>query len=84
MSPENPKKREEGEEAYDDPPMTLWDHLKDLRKRMFYSIVAFALCAGIAWEFRELLLSLLVKPYADAWWNGTILSYVILVRHVPS
>jgi sec-independent protein translocase protein TatC len=67
VSPENPKKREEGEEAYDDPPMTLWDHLKDLRKRMFYSIVAFALCAGIAWEFRELLLSLLVKPYADAW-----------------
>ena len=59
--------KEPKEEGYDDPPMTLWDHLTELRKRLLWCIIALVVCAGAAWEFRETLLAFLVKPYVDAW-----------------
>ena len=54
-------------EGYDDPPMTIWEHLAELRKRLIYIIIVLVICAGAAWEFRETLLAFLVKPYVDAW-----------------
>jgi sec-independent protein translocase protein TatC len=54
-------------EDYHDPPMSLWDHLAELRKRLIISTIALAIMAGAAWEFREVILAFLVTPFADAW-----------------
>lgn len=54
-------------EGYDDPPMTIWEHLAELRKRLIVIIVVLVVAAGLAWEIRETLLAFLVKPYVDAW-----------------
>ena len=57
----------EGGEGYDDPPMTIWEHLAELRKRLIIIIIVLVVAAGLAWEIRETLLAFLVKPYVDAW-----------------
>lgn len=55
------------EEGFEDKPMTFWEHLDELRKRVVWSVVAFfAACFG-AWEIREWMLGVLVKPFAEAW-----------------
>ena len=59
-------------EGYDDPPMTLWDHLGELRKRLMICIIAMVICGAVAWEFRETLLAILVKPYVDAWKTNNV------------
>lgn len=71
-SPAGSKAGEEREAAtadgyIEDTPMTFWEHLEELRKRIIYSVLAFvAACFG-AWEFRERILAVLVKPFADSW-----------------
>src|SRR5688500_15655173 len=47
--------------------MTLWEHLAELRTRMVKMIVFFIIGFGVAWYFRETLLEVLKKPFADAW-----------------
>lgn len=60
----DPEVRDDG---YHDPPMTIWDHLTELRKRLVISVVTLVIGAGIGWEFRETLLTFMTKPFVDAW-----------------
>jgi sec-independent protein translocase protein TatC len=69
--PEEPKaakKLPEPKPAEDeDRPMTFWEHLEELRKRLIWSLLSFgAGCLG-AWEVKEKILAVLSKPYYDAW-----------------
>lgn len=61
-----PAKKEE-DEGYDDPPMTIWDHLAELRKRLMVAIIALGVCSFVAWEYRETLLAFMVAPFVEAW-----------------
>jgi len=54
-------------DGYDDPPMTIWEHLIELRRRMIVALLVLVVFVGISWEFRETLLSFLVLPFHDAW-----------------
>jgi sec-independent protein translocase protein TatC len=54
-------------EGYEDPPMTIWEHLAELRKRLLFSIIALSVGAIIAWNYHELLLQVLAKPFCDSW-----------------
>lgn len=55
------------DDGLDDRPMSFWEHLDELRKRVVWSVVAFfAACFG-AWEIREWMLAILVKPFVEAW-----------------
>jgi sec-independent protein translocase protein TatC len=47
--------------------MSFWEHLEELRRRLIYMLVAFVLGAGLAWNVREKLLTMLTLPFADAW-----------------
>jgi sec-independent protein translocase protein TatC len=51
----------------DDRPMTFWEHLDELRKRITYSVVAVVASVFVAWEVREPVLDALTKPFIDAW-----------------
>ncbi len=51
----------------DDLPMTIWEHLGELRTRLFRSILGLLPATLIAWEFKEQLLSFLVQPLTRAW-----------------
>jgi sec-independent protein translocase protein TatC len=53
--------------GYEDPPMTLWDHLSELRKRLVYIVLALILTTSVSWVFREDLLAFFAKPLLDAW-----------------
>lgn len=55
------------DDGYHDPPMTIWDHLTELRKRLVISVVTLVIGAGIGWEFRETLLTFMTQPFVDAW-----------------
>ena len=50
-----------------DKPMTIWEHLTELRKRLIYAMLAWVGGCVAAWGFREELLAILVKPFAEAW-----------------
>jgi sec-independent protein translocase protein TatC len=50
--------------------MTFWEHLEELRKRLIYMIIAFAVGGGVAWTVREQILVWLSEPFIRAW-NGT-------------
>lgn len=54
-------------EGYDDPPMTIWEHLGELRKRLSYSVLAVIVSASVTWGYREKLLAFLAKPFCDSW-----------------
>lgn len=51
----------------EDGPMTFWEHLDELRKRLIWSIVTFFVACLIGWEFHEQILAALVKPFANSW-----------------
>lgn len=72
------------QEGYDDPPMTLWDHLAELRRRLVWSIVALLIGGAIAWEFRELLLAFMVKPFVGAWHSRNIPGEPMLHFQTPA
>lgn len=44
------------------PTMTLLDHLEELRRRLFYSIIAVAAGIGASWGFREPIFVFLARP----------------------
>lgn len=53
--------------GYEDPPMTIWEHLAELRKRLTYSVVAVFITATATWSYHEELLAFLAKPFCDSW-----------------
>jgi len=48
-------------------PMSFWEHLDELRRRLIYSMIALFVACFLAWGVREPMLAFLVKPFADAW-----------------
>lgn len=57
----------EEEEAADGPPMTFWEHLDELRKRLVWSLVAFFVATGVVWNYHEKLKDILATPFVEAW-----------------
>lgn len=51
----------------EDSPMTFWEHLDELRKRITYSVVALIGAVFVAWEVREPVMDALTRPFIDAW-----------------
>ncbi len=47
--------------------MTFLEHLQELRTRLVRSLVAIAVGMGVAWVYREPLLSWLTEPFLRAW-----------------
>lgn len=54
----------------DDVKMTIWDHLSELRSRVFRAAGALLVTTAVCWGFRERILAWLVKPYENAWIAG--------------
>lgn len=48
-------------------PMTFWEHLEELRKRLIWSVIAFCVGCALGWEVHEQLLDVLTKPFTKAW-----------------
>jgi len=48
-------------------PMTFWEHLDELRRRLVYCFVAFIICCALTWEFHEPILHVISRPFKDAW-----------------
>ena len=55
------------EEPEDDVKMTIWEHLAELRNRLFKAAGAVLAGAVGCWTYREELLKLLAQPYKVAW-----------------
>ncbi len=51
----------------EDEGMTFWEHLEELRNRLFKMALAAVVGATAAWFFREQLLNWLVGPFTSAW-----------------
>jgi sec-independent protein translocase protein TatC len=51
----------------DDVPMTIWEHLEELRKRLVWSMAALIIGMLAAWQYKEKLLELLVHPFRESW-----------------
>lgn len=54
-------------EPPDDVPMTIWEHIGELRTRLIRVLLGMIPGVLIAWEFREELLEFLVAPMTKAW-----------------
>lgn len=63
--PGNKSKQEVEDEESE--PMTFWEHLDELRKRVVWSVISFFVACFAAWEVREPMLAFLVKPFSDSW-----------------
>ncbi len=48
-------------------PMTFWEHLEELRRRLIHCILALFLGCVVAWEFHGRMLKILETPFANAW-----------------
>lgn len=67
----------------DDKPMTFWEHLDELRKRIVYSVVALVIMFFAAWEVRDPVIDVLTKPFIDAWHEQKIAGSVSLHYSAP-
>ncbi|MCH2110321.1 MAG: twin-arginine translocase subunit TatC [Polyangiaceae bacterium] len=47
--------------------MSFWEHLDELRSRLFKMILFFLLGAACAWVFKEELLSIMTRPFVEGW-----------------
>lgn len=54
-------------ESAADGSMTFWEHLEELRRRIFRAILAFFIGAGISWYFKEKLLLIITQPFVSGW-----------------
>lgn len=65
----DPKVVEPPEEAgpEDDKPMTFWEHLDELRKRVVRAMGALLVGAIVAWVFRVEVLAAICKPFQESW-----------------
>jgi sec-independent protein translocase protein TatC len=72
---EHPEGEPEGEapaEGYADPPMTIWEHLAELRKRLVYSVVALLASTFGAFAFKERILEYISAPFCASWVEASI------------
>ena len=53
-------------EAETMPAMSFLEHLEELRKRLFYSIIAIAIGMGACWGYHEAIFGIMQKPIMDA------------------
>ncbi|HVY47445.1 MAG TPA: twin-arginine translocase subunit TatC, partial [Minicystis sp.] len=53
--------------ALDGKPMTFWEHLEELRRRLVWATVFFFAGCAVAWNFHDQMLELLFLPYRRAW-----------------
>jgi sec-independent protein translocase protein TatC len=53
------------EDVIDDKPMPLMDHLKELRQRVLWSVVAFVLSFMVCYYFSQQIYAFLAQPLAD-------------------
>lgn len=53
------------EDVIDDKPMPLMDHLKELRQRVLWSVVAFILAFAVCYYFSAKIYAFLAQPLAD-------------------
>ncbi|MFO0759594.1 MAG: twin-arginine translocase subunit TatC [Byssovorax sp.] len=67
MSDETQAATVAGDEAEGGKPMTFWEHLEELRRRLIYSVVAFFVGCFAAWGIHEDLFRVLRKPFDEAW-----------------
>lgn len=69
MTTKTPEAEEVDEEdgPEDDKPMTFWEHLDELRKRVVRSLIGLMIGAVVAWEYREWLMLKLAQPFMDTW-----------------
>jgi sec-independent protein translocase protein TatC len=51
----------------DDKPMTFWEHLDELRKRVVRALIGLLVGAIVSWEYREWLMLKLAQPFIDTW-----------------
>jgi sec-independent protein translocase protein TatC len=56
------QKQDEDEEEFEESTMTIWDHLNDLRKRLFIGVVALAVTSGLSFVFAEQIIGILATP----------------------
>lgn len=64
--------------------MTLWEHLAELRRRLFYMLLAFV-AGGIAtWIYREQFLAIITKPFVAAWQTAQPGSLPELISLTPA
>ena len=70
ISPPPPEAPEE-----DLPKMSFGDHLEELRKRLFLSLIAVGVCVFGMLPFKAQVTSVYVAPYRDMWIRG-YLDYV--------
>jgi sec-independent protein translocase protein TatC len=57
-----PQDVEEDEEDFEESAMTIWDHLNDLRKRLFIGVVALAVTSGLSFIFADRIIAVLAIP----------------------
>jgi sec-independent protein translocase protein TatC len=50
--------------------MSFWDHLDELRSRMFKMALAFAVGAIGCWQFKERILATMTQPLVEGWVGG--------------
>jgi sec-independent protein translocase protein TatC len=55
------------EQEPEDEGMTFWEHLTELRSRMFKIALGVVIGGTVAWFFREQVLTWLVGPFKEAW-----------------
>lgn len=51
----------------DDKPMTFWEHIEELRKRMIYAMVSLVAGCAVAWSYKQQILNAIYKPFREAW-----------------
>ncbi len=66
-SPAHPSPGGAAPQAAEEPKMTIWEHLEELRRRIIKAAIGVLGSTIIAWNFRERLLAELVKPYQRTW-----------------
>lgn len=54
--------------------MTFWDHLDELRSRMFKMALAFTIGGVASWQYKERILEVLTRPLVDGWVGGGTVS----------
>jgi sec-independent protein translocase protein TatC len=65
-------------------PMTFWEHLAELRRRIVWMAAAFLAGAGLSWGYREKLLSWVTRPFVSAWKQQHLAGEVSLHFQAPA
>ncbi len=64
---DEPEEQPEAGGPEDDKPMTFWEHIEELRRRLVWALLwLFAGCI-VSWYFKKDILDFISKPFYDAW-----------------